>query len=144
MTRTKKRHAGTRHSAAKIRSADLISERMFIHQFGPDAFAKIERLWRDPTSDHELIIKDYADEHTRQRMRWGSKFGLPWTIEQSEKVNNSPMERSRASKNTNMPPDHDSITEQMTNLKLMGGTRRRRIHRRRTQCRGRRTHRRRN
>lgn len=143
MTRTKKRYAGTRHSAAKIRSADLISERMFITQFGPDAFAKIERLWRDPTSDHELIIKDYADEHTRKRMRWGSKFGLPWTIEQSEKARKIPMERSRAS-NTNMAPDNASITEQMATLEIMGGTRRRRIHRRRTQCRGRRTHRRRN
>ena len=145
MVRTKKRHAGTRHSAAKTRSADLISERQFIHMHGPDAFKNIKNTWNDPISDHVLIIKDYADKHKRQRMEWGSQFGLPWTTEQSEKARAPPMEGSRASKNTNMAPDHDSITEQMATLKLMGGTRR--THRRRgcrTHHRRRRTHRRRN
>ena len=125
MVRTKKRYAGTRYSAAKTRNADLISERQFISKYGPDAFDKIQKLWRDPASDHELIIRDYVDKHKRERINWGSQFGLPWTHEQSNKAHESELVRESVKATESSTPL--SLEAQINRLSLTGGTKRRKM-----------------
>jgi hypothetical protein len=130
MVRTKKRYGGTRHSAAKTRNADLISERRFRSEYGQDALDQIQKTWRDPASDHELIIQDYADKHKKERINWGSQFGLPWTHEQSVKARESVKapESVKARESVKAPESAPlSISAQMSRLSLTGGTKRRKM-----------------
>ena len=127
MTRTKKRHAGTIEEDQKKQFIKRITSKTFNDE--------VRKTWNAENSNHQRIIADYRNPLIKKNIGFASKHGVPWTVEQSDKA--------RQSAHQKQPPsmlDHDSMTEKMATLKLMGGTRRRRITRRRA----RRTHRRRN